>query len=324
MQPTDLSQYISDTEEDVLLCVAPAEHNKPETIQNKEASLFPLLFPEGKQTFEDSRPVKMTLTEYIKCRFFCANNKYAQNPEYIFYLQYLKEFNEVLSSLRISLRKGRSCGEVTVGELTTGSQLREIVHRNEGYKFLSKVRGSAPYWERTLRDLCAMVRQLGVPTWFTSFSAADRRWKEIACAILTVEGKEVPAETDWSEHCRIINSNPVIAAAMFDKRAHHLLKDLILSAAHPLGNVIDYFYRIEFQQRGWPHIHALFWVENAPTIDEECSEKDEEVITFIDRYITCSLPSDGGENYEEVLSLQSHSKKHSKTCKKCRKQIMQI
>ena len=71
-----------------------------------------------------------------------------------------------------------------------------------------------PYWEKTLKDLCAMVKQLGIPTWFASFSAADRRWTEIAKSIVKMQGKELPEECDWSTHCEIINSHPVVAAAM--------------------------------------------------------------------------------------------------------------
>ncbi|XP_014678447.1 PREDICTED: uncharacterized protein LOC106818239 [Priapulus caudatus] len=191
LQPTDLSQYISDTQEDNIFCVAPAEQNRPQSIQDKECQAFPLLFPEGKQTYADTRPVKLTLSQYIKSRFFSADNKYAMNPEYLFYLQYLKEFNEVLSSACISLRKASGYqSHVTVGQLTSAASFRQMVHQNEGYKFLTKVRGSAPYWDKTLRDLCAMVKQLGIPTWFASFSAADRRWPEIASAFLKKESEE--------------------------------------------------------------------------------------------------------------------------------------
>ena len=50
---------------------------------------------------------------------------------------------------------------------------------------------------------------------------------------------------------------------MFDKRFHTFLKDVIMSKAKPIGKVKDYFYRVEFQQRGSPHTHCLFWIENA-------------------------------------------------------------
>ncbi|VDI23871.1 Hypothetical predicted protein [Mytilus galloprovincialis] len=44
--------------------------------------------------------------------------------------------------------------------------------------------------------------------------------------------------------------------------------------------------RVEFQQRGSPHIHILIWIENAPVYE---SDSNEDVVAFIDKYVSCSL-----------------------------------
>ena len=46
----------------------------------------------------------------------------------------------------------------------------------------------------------------------------------------------------------------------------------------PLGKIVDWLYRVEYQQRGSPHIHMLIWLENAPTFG---IDSDQKVITFI-------------------------------------------
>ena len=92
---------------------------------------------------------------------------------------------------------------------------------------------------------------------------------------------------DWKSHCDAINSNPVTAALMSDHRVKCFMKDLLLSEANPIGKIKDHFIRVEFQQRGWPHIHCLFWVEDAPQLDRE---SDEDVVRFIDQYVSCSQP----------------------------------
>jgi len=85
------------------------------------------------------------------------------------------------------------------------------------------------------------------------------------------------------------------------------------SPAEPIGKIKDYFYRVEFQQRGSPHVHCLFCVENAPKLNED----DALVAAFIDHYITCETPGDDDtELYETVNSVQKHSSRHSKTCRK--------
>ena len=84
----------------------------------------------------------------------------------------------------------------------------------------------------------------------------------------------------WDQHCDIIMSNPVAAARIFEERVRIFIKDVILADANPIGKVKDYFYRTEFQQRGWPHIHMVVWVANAPRFDED---PDDDVVEFIDK-----------------------------------------
>ena len=52
----------------------------------------------------------------------------------------------------------------------------------------------------------------------------------------------------------------------------------------PIGEIVDFLYRVEFQQRGSPHIHALFWVRNAP---EHEKNTNEEIIHFVQIAKTC-------------------------------------
>ena len=114
--------------------------------------------------------------------------------DYIFYLQYCRELRNILSSTQISLREGQLShkGNVTASMLYDSNLARSILKNREGYKFLKTIRGSAPYWECTTKDLFSMVLQLGILTWFCSFSAADRRWPEIVAATLRQQNKEVP------------------------------------------------------------------------------------------------------------------------------------
>jgi hypothetical protein len=56
-----------------------------------------------------------------------------------------------------------------------------------------------------------------------------------------------------------------------------------------LEKLIDYFYRVEFQQRGYPHTHCLCWIQDAPKFEEN---NDIDVIHFIDKYITCEIPDE--------------------------------
>ena len=94
---------------------------------------------------------------------------------------------------------------------------------------------------------------------------------------------------------------------------HHFIKDVLKSSLSPVGKLVDYFFKVEFQHRGSPHIHMLMWIENAPTLG---GNTNEEIGNFVDRYVTCTKVVND-ENLQELVERQEH--KHSRTCKKKKK-----
>ncbi|MES9883787.1 MAG: hypothetical protein ABW185_23285, partial [Sedimenticola sp.] len=128
-----------------------------------------------------------------------------------------------------------------------------------GIHFLQKVRGSPAFFNKMLYDLLGMIRQLGACTWFITLSAADLKWTDtirvIACQRGQILGDEEVHNLSWEERCTWLRSNPVTAARHFDHRVQLVLKHVLLNhRLKPLGKITDYKYRIEFQQRGSPHV----------------------------------------------------------------------
>ncbi|KAJ8019387.1 hypothetical protein HOLleu_42048 [Holothuria leucospilota] len=318
LQPVNIAQYVVE-EYDNILCLAPGQNQQLVSIFKSEGQAFVTLFPDGQNTYEQQRQVRISPKRYFNARLLPRDSRFASNPEYTFFAQYTTELHKILSSIAIAMRKGSK--RTSAGRLITSSMLkdRQCVHqilpKNDGYYFMKNIRRTPAYWETIMRDLFAMVRQLGVPTWFCSFSAADRRWPEIVESILEQQRKPVPKQIDWSTHCQIISGNPVTAARMFEHRMQALIHEGILSPSLPMGEVVDYFHRVEFQQRVWPHIHCLFSIEDAPKFGHS---PDPDVISFIDQCVLCHMPSEA-ENpvlHEIVKNVQTHSKTHSKSFKK--------
>ena len=112
----------------------------------------------------------------------------------------------------------------------------------------------------------------------------------------------------WQKKSELIQKDPVTCARNFEHMVQLFIHDFIKSSCQPIGEVIDFFYHVEFQQRSSPHIHGLFWIKNAPEYGRDC---DGDIIKFVDSYISCKADSD---DLSELVNLQRH--KHSKTCKK--------
>ena len=83
------------------------------------------------------------------------------------------------------------------------------------------------------------------------------------------------------------------------------------STEKPLGEIVDYGIRIEFQARGSSHAHCVLWVKGTPKFGVD---DDNDVCKFIDKYISCAIPEQEGKLKELVLLLQQH--KHSTYCKR--------
>ena len=118
----------------------------------------------------------------------------------------------------------------------------------------------------------------------------------------------------WDEKCRLIQSDPVTCARHFDYQFNTFLKQFLMTDIAPLGKIKDWFYRVEYQQRGLPHIHMLIWLENAPVF---VVDKDEDVTAFIHKIITCRKPVHDSKLLQ-LVNRQTHRHSHMpQKVKKC-------
>ena len=163
-----------------------------------------------------------------------------------------------------------------------------------------------------------MIRQLSLSTWFMSLSAADTRWTDLLRMLAKLNDGNEYSEKEledltWQEKTKLVQKDPVTCSRYFDHRVQEFINTVLKSSCEPIGKVLDYFYRVEFQQRGSPHIRMLVWIENAPTLE---TNSEEEIVQFVDQYLTCNTNNESTAN---LVGLQSH--KHSRTCRKKGKPI---
>ena len=66
-----------------------------------------------------------------------------------------------------------------------------------------------------------MIRQIGNPTWFCSFSAADTRWTHLLKALGKIIEKKEYTDDDiknmtWQQKSNLIQKDPITCARNFD------------------------------------------------------------------------------------------------------------
>ena len=299
--------------------IAPGEGQIPVSFTSEpdwEALSFPKNYSTGKNHYNEKREIHITPSKYVHARLKCCDDRFASNAQYIFQALDWIERNAVASSIHFAERK-QFQSEFNVGQLVNPDNIRRMISDDQIFSSFKNIRGTPQYFHNMLLDVLAKIRQFGVYTFFLTCSAAEFHWTEIIQILARQYGEnltdEQVNEMDWSTKVKYLKRNPVTVARQIDYVFRQLWGKVILSGMHPIGQVLNFDDRREFQKRGTEHMHVPIHVVDAPKIDEN---EDNEVVEFIDKYITCSLPDEN--KYPEisglVKKLQTHH--HTTTCRK--------
>jgi hypothetical protein len=260
------SFHYNDDGQHILSC-APSEYNQPISILNDdiEELAYPTIF--CGQRRPSHRRVRVSYGDICKSELRNKDRRAARSISNIFFKTKKLQMKQIKDKIWVCLRRIKTKGKsYTAGDFNNDDTIKQMVKLDEGYKIFRSVRGSPAYWETAKKDVFGMVRQLGLPTFFISLSAADTRWPDLLIALSKIVDDEVITEEDvremtWEAKCRLIRSDPVTVSRFFDHRVSRFITDFLQSSLHPLGELMDYFYRVEFQQRGSPPPHPWCFMD---------------------------------------------------------------
>ena len=114
--------------------VAPGENKHPVSLMTDkqcEELAFPILFPKGRFGYQAQREIKLTPVKYFNARLLHFSGRFATNPEYLFYAQFVMEQKKVSDSINIALKKvhGHS---VRASELRSNVQsLQNLISKDQ-------------------------------------------------------------------------------------------------------------------------------------------------------------------------------------------------
>ena len=108
-----------------------------------------------------------------------------------------------------------------------------------------------------------MIRQLSLPTWFMSLSAADTRWPDLLKKLAKLNDRIDYLEKElenlsWQEKTKLVQKDPVTCSRYFDHRVQGFLKTVLNSSCEPIGKLLGYFYRLSFNRVALPIYICLF------------------------------------------------------------------
>ena len=225
------------------ITLAPGEGKSPISMitdENCEELSFPHLFPSGKFGFKVDRHEKLTPTRYFNQRLLNYTQKFAADSDYIFFASSISQQMKLNSQINIAMQKVKT-GRLTAGMLSDNFEgtVRSLIANDSAFSFMDTIKGTPAYWKRFLWEVLAMVKQLGLPTFFMTLSCADLRWKELISIISKLNGLNLSEEDidnlDYFEMCKILNENPVLLARQFQYRVEIFFQEIIVDG--PLGKV---------------------------------------------------------------------------------------
>ena len=192
------------------LSIAPGEGKQ--IIDNFcEELAFPYLFPNGKFGYKVEREIKLIPVKFFNQRLLNFTQMFASDPDYVFFVLSVTQQMKLQRQIKIALKKVCT-GRITAGMLphNFSDTVKSFVANDEAYHSMNTIKGTAACWKRFLYEVLAIVKQLGIPTFFMTLSCADLHWNELI---------SITAKLKWEnlqeEH---MNMNPVLFARHFQYR----------------------------------------------------------------------------------------------------------
>ena len=168
---------------DQVFTFAPGEGQHPLSLyQDKDAEYlcFPTIFCGQRPPSKDERPVSVHYSDIVKWELRSIDRRAAQSVPNIFFKHKKLQMKQISDKVNLAVRRCKSKGKkITAAEARDSAYLDKLVKLDEGYYIFRQLRNSPAYLEARKKDIFAMIRQLSLPTWFMSLSAADTRWTDL-------------------------------------------------------------------------------------------------------------------------------------------------
>ena len=277
---------------DKTITFAPGEGQHPLSLYHDadaEYLCFPIIFCGQRRPSKEERTVAVHYSDIVKWELRSVDRRAAKSVPNIFFKHKKLQMKQISDKVNLAVRRCKGNEKkITAAEARNSEYLDKLVNLDEGYNIFRQLRNSPAYLQSRKKDIFAMIRQLSLPTWFMSLSAADTRWTDLLKMLAKLNNgvsytdKDIEGLT-WQEKTKLVQKDPVTCSRYFDHRVQEFLNIILKSNCEPIGKLRDFFYRVEFQQRGSPHIHILVWIDNAPSLEKN---SEEEIVQFVDKYLT--------------------------------------
>ena len=232
-----------------------------------EEKLFPCLFPSGRGGWNSQTDGSLSFSSYLKMRLRSMDTRWRDDPKWTLF-----SFDRGVKSKVFAY----NAVHVSVGAGVKAGALKGEGYTEKSRVMPNNVQGCKKTWQRHHQDLLAIIQELGKPTYFVTLTLNESD-PDVQKCLRGRPARDCPVEITE------------VFFAKFDA-----IKPLLFGKTALYGPVEDYWYRVEFQQRGAPHFHIIVWVN---------SKKRKPV----DEVVYATIPSEDDPELRDVITrLQVH------------------
>lgn len=208
--------------------------------------------------------------------------------DYLFVAHSVIKKSNLKNKINIAMTEVAS-NNLTVDMLTSDSneKVNRFISSERAFTLMNGLKETPTYWKRL-----AMVKQLGVPTCFTTLASAEMRWNELIFIISKLNKQDFSDEgiqkLSNNNRCMLMNSISVLVARHFHYHVDVFNKEIIVN--DPLLKVICHAI--------WVYVLSCYYflgILNAPTLT---AGSKEEYITFVDKIVSAYLPEKHKHSYK--------------------------
>jgi ATP-dependent DNA helicase PIF1 len=276
-----------------------------------DVAAFPELFPTGVHGMKDAtRKVKIATSDYIKSRLLNKDPKFRLNTSYLFHCFQVQEVSNMCQSVGHMLRSV-SGGAMSAKSFYDRLKNKDGEIQSNMFSMMANLRGSKEYFAKLGMEIRWMIKALGPPTIFLTCSTAE--WFSVPFLNYLRSVNNQVDGIDKMTPAELCAMDPVNVSIHFNKKWNAIFSKLIKAKDNPIfGEVVDHFWRIEYQARGAPHVHCVLWIKDAPILGVNSTD---EVKQYINKIVTCQLP-------DSIASPTLHDLVHRFQEHKCNKYCM--
>ena len=153
-------------------------------------------------------------TIYFNQRLLIFAQVFHADSDYIFFAHSVRQKIQSKNQPNIAMIKF-VLNNLAAGMLSKSfkATVKQFMSQKKAYRFMISIEGIAVYWKNFLHEVLIMVKQLSIPTFFTTLSCRDLRWKELIIIVSKLNYLHISMEDiekiSYQEECQVLNKNVV-------------------------------------------------------------------------------------------------------------------